>query len=454
MTPRARSRSKRRGPTQQRAGVALVLVLVVIAILTVFVTELLEGTSTALHVAASERDRLKAEYIAKSGLNLTRLLIAREPDIRKTVAPLYQMLTGRPPPQLNVWDFANELLAPFRDLEGAKSATADTGIDFSVMEGVVDTGGTFDVITIPENSMINVNNPLFLAGDAARTSIAMQLFALMGGVQSPNSPYDQMFASRDADGQYTTRLDIVSDMIDWWDFDEQRTVFDPGSQTITVAGSEDDIYSRFRDPYLVKNAPLDSLEELRLLRGVGDDFWATFVQSDPEDPRSRKLTIYGSGSVNVNLAPPEVLLARLCSYVPEQVLCQDPQQVMSFMALFSTARSMLPISLFTSPADFVNFVSGKGNGGRDLYPMLQAMLGPDNLLMAWTPVNIPEDKRKEIERAFIPSAAIFTIQSTGTVGRARTRVSAVVNFHDRWTPPPPNTGGVPPLGVVHHYRVD
>ncbi len=51
-----------------------------------------------------------------------------------------------------------------------------------------------------------------------------------------------------------------------------------------VAGAEDDVYSSFPDPYRIKNAPFDSLDELRLVRGVGDDFWSTFVEPNPTIP--------------------------------------------------------------------------------------------------------------------------------------------------------------------------
>ena len=262
-----------------------------------------------------------------------------------------------------------------------------------------------------------------------------------------------MFSQRDADGQFTTRLDIVSDMIDWWDYDEQRTVFDPGNAAVTNGGSEDDVYSQFRDPYRVKNAPFDSLEEMRLIRGVGDDFWATFIEPNPSDPRDRKVTIYGSGIVNVNLATPDVLLARLCSYVTDQVLCRDPLQAMAFIQLFNTVRAILPIPLFSTPKDFLDFMTGSKNAGKDLYPALALFLGPDNPLMAWTPMQIPADQRREIESRFLTEASIFTIQSTGRVGRAQATISMVVNFDKPWVPPPGVAGSLPALGVLHHYRI-
>ncbi|MFI5306618.1 MAG: general secretion pathway protein GspK [Polyangiales bacterium] len=436
-----------------RRGVALVMVIAAITVLAVFVADLMESAVTEFHVAESERDRLKAEYLAKSGANLTRLLIAREPDIRRLAAPIYQMLIGRPPPQLNVWDFASTLLAPFANLKDAKTMTQQSGVDFSLMKGVKDTGGTFEVLTVPENGKINLNAPLFFTGDEARRSIAMQLFALLGGYQSPESPYDPMFSARDPDGHYTTRLDIVSDMIDWWDPDDQRTVFDPGSASITVGGSEDNIYAQYPEPYLVKNAPFDSLEELRLIRGVSDDFWATFVEPKADDPRARKVTIYGSGAVNVNMAPPEVLLARLCSFVTNQPLCRDPGQAASFIMLFNTARMIIPIALFSGPEDFVNFVTASPSRGMDMYAILQSFL-KDSPLMAWTPMVIPPELKPQIMNMFLTEASIFTIQSTGRVGRAQAKLTMIVNFDKAWVPPPGVAGVLPPLGVTHYYRIE
>jgi general secretion pathway protein K len=443
---------RRKRSSRREQGVALILVLGVIAVLTVFVTELTGNSSTAFQVAVGERDRLQAEYLARSGLNMTRLLIAKEPDIRRVIAPMYSIMLGHGPPQLNVWAFADALLMPFSNPKGAEGAAASTGIAFSEIQGIKETGGTFDVISIPENSMINMNKPLFWQGDEARVSLAMQLFALTGGYQN-QSPYDSLFNKMDPDGQLTNRLDIVSAVIDWWDEDEQRTTFDPGAAKVTASGREDDIYARFAEPYRVKNAPYDSLDELRMVRGFTDDFWATFVEPDPEDPRTRQLTVYGSGAVNPNESSAAVLWSRICSFLATQPFCADPLQRQAFVQLFSTARSILPIGLFEKPADFLNFIQGKG-GQRDLYPMLVSMLGRDNPLMMWTPVQIPNDKLQLMNGAFVTSARIFTIQATGRVNKANVRVNTVVNFDENWTPPPLTTGKMGGLGIFHRYRLE
>lgn len=442
-------RTLRRRRSGRERGIALIVVLAAIAVLTVLLADLQQSTSTAYAVAINQRDRLQAEYMAKSGLNLTRLLVANEPLIRKTVAPMYQMLIGRPPPQVPVWELATEILQPFCDYEAMKASESEMSFELGAARGMGDLPGRCEIVAVAENAKINLNDPLFLDGDSAKKSTAMQLFALMGGYHSP-SPFDPLFARADRDGQFTSRLDVVSAIIDWWDTDTERTNFDPGAAEVQSAGSEDD-YNRLDDPYKVKNAPLDSLEELRLVRGVGDDFWATFIEPTPGDPKSRAVTIYGSGSVNVNSAPPQVMLARLCSFIDSATLCVDPVEAAKFIQLVTTVRSMFPVPFFTRATDFLNFLEGKG-GPRELYPMLTSMLGPENPLV-FKPITIPADRRTELSRTFITSAAILTIQSSGFVGRSHVQIDSVLNFHDRWTPPPPNAGSLPKLGVFHYYRV-
>lgn len=435
-------------------GIALVLVLGVIAILSILVTDFDYSIATSFKVAESSKHRLQAEYIAKSGLNLTRLLIAKEREIRQVIAPIYKMLLNSKPPQLNVWDFANEVFTPFSQYKMAQEMSEEGGLDFSQMEGLIDTGGFFEITAFPENSLINISDPLLPTQGIRdpRTSVAMQLFALMGGYQSPESPYDPLFAERDADGQYTNRLDIVSAIIDWWDADEMRTIFDPGASNSTQAGSEDDIYETFEDPYMVKNAPYDSLEELRLIRGIGDDFWATFIEPDPDDPKSRQVTVYGSGKVNVNIAKPEVLLSRLCSFqdVQQQALCIDPLEMAKFIQLFNTTRSFLPIVFFSQIGDFIDFIEGKGK----IYNTLESVVGNADEGLLFKPLAIPPAQKRNIVSSFITQASIFYIQSVGVVGHTAVTIKSVVNQWPAWHPPKPNAGVMPGLGVFQYYRVE
>lgn len=469
--PPNRREARRPAPRGRERGIALILAMSTIAILAVVLADMHQNTATSFALATTQRDRLRAEYMARSGINLTRMLIANEQPIRQTVAPMYQAMLGRPPPQLPIWSYASSILEPFCNYEAAQANRDLTGVDFSAATGLGPSEegqqlATCELVAFAENSKLNLNNPLHMAGDPGRLNVAQQVFAMTGGYQAP-SPFDPLFERRDGDNQITTRLDIISALIDWWDYDTQRTAFDPGANQVdSNAGGEDDIYSSFRDPYEVKNAPFDSLEELRLIRGVSDDFWATFIEPDPDDPTSRTLTVYGSGRVHLNEARAEVLLARTCSIIPQQSLCTTPAEAQKFLTVINTARSLAPIPWFSSVDDYIRFLQG-GGSGTELRPMLESIPGADQLLPA--PVTIDTQQRQTFNRVFLTSAAIIFIQSTGrfgachqgmeedddTAGRCTSvRIRSVVNFDRPWTPPPPNAGAMPRMGVFHYWRVD
>ncbi len=445
------TRSGRKGSQE---GVALILAITTVAILAVMLADMHETTGTAFAVSTSQRDALQAEYMAKSATNLTRLLIAKEPDVRRFVDPLYRAATGRAAPQLPVWNFVNDLLAPFCTPADRQDTLMQLGMDFGDTTGFDNLPGECEVVAISENGKINVNDPLFLDGERARNSVATQLFSLTGGYL-PESPYDALFSKEDETGTLTTRIDLVTAVIDWWDNDIQRTDFDPGAGATRTGGTgaeDDSLYQLGDSPYRNKNAPFDSIQELRLVRGFTDDFWATFVEPIPNDPASRIMTIYASGLININEATPQVLLGRICAFVPEVTICSDPEESQKFTQILSTIQSLLPIPLFSQPTDLLDFVEGKGSN-KGLYALVTDFLGEDSEIM-FIPIEIPTDQRKPLARSFATSAQIFTIQAIGLVGRSQVRIESVVNFHTRWVPPPPNTGRMPGLGVFHYYRVN
>ncbi|MGB0678799.1 MAG: hypothetical protein ACPGUV_03965, partial [Polyangiales bacterium] len=358
---------------------------------------------------------------------------------------------GKAPPQIPIWNYASAVLQPFCDFEAAKGTAQEAGTSLQGVQGLAKTPATCEVIAVAENSKINVNDPLIADADPARLQVSSQLFTLFGGFQS-QGPYDALFARRDSDGLYSKRGDIVSAFVDWWDFDTERSSYDPRAGTVHNAGPEVEPYSGFETPYKNKNAPFDSLEEIRMIRGVDDVFWATFVEPQPDDPQARVLTVYGSGAVNPNEAPPAAILATVCQYLKESSLCADPLERAKFVQLVDTARMMAPVPFFSRPQEFLDFLEGKG-GERDLYPMLVAFLGQDNPLV-FRPVQIPNQVRPQLQRAFATESRMLSIHAYGQTRQARVRVQTVVNFDPRWTPPPPSASRMPRLGVVYYHRVD
>jgi general secretion pathway protein K len=171
-----------------------------------------------------------------------------------------------------------------------------------------------------------------------------------------------MFEGRDADGQFSDRQAICTAIMDWADSDQDQAVCDPTSANAQAAGSEDSFYQLLKKPYQRKNAAFDSLEELHMVRGIGDDFWSTFIDPDPDKPEKRNVTVWGQGLINVNTANAYVLKALVCEASKNMAaVCIDPIEAGKFIAAMTLVKGIVPgLPVFGSPADFINALKQAG----------------------------------------------------------------------------------------------
>ena len=102
--------------------------------------------------------------------------------------------------------------------------------------------------------------------------------------------------------------DPTDAILDWLDTDSEPREF----------GAEEDFYSALEIPYPCKNGAMDSIEELLLIRGVIPELFLGTLEDEegvelpPEEqllPLTEYLTVHGDpqGRVNVNTAEPEIL---------------------------------------------------------------------------------------------------------------------------------------------------
>jgi general secretion pathway protein K len=359
----ARRRSRRRTRADER-GIALILVLGAITVLTVFLTQLQEDTSSELAAALSERDALKAEYFARSAVSLGRLLIATEPEISKTISPLMMLLNPKgSPPQIPVWEFTDLVLGPFNDAAGAQSFLATIGGDATTAKNIgISGGGRFEISIVDEDAKVNLN----LAAQNDHGTSNDRLAAQIIGLTIPPQ-YDELFNGRDADGQFTDRTTVCSALVDWADSEtdgnETQYPCQPHNSNFVSRGAEDNFYQATGLAYLRKNAAYDSLEEVRLVRGVSDDFWANFVDPEPDNPKKRIMTVWGQGAINVNAANAQTLYGFVCGqdFATPPDLCTDPTQAQTFIMGMTVGKSLtFGLPLFGAPQDFINMMAGKG----------------------------------------------------------------------------------------------
>jgi general secretion pathway protein K len=446
---KARKRKKER-------GIALLMVLGAIAVMTVLLAEFQDDTSTELAAAVADRDSVRAEYMARSSINLARLLIATEPTIRQAITPLFAFLK-KTPPQLPVWEFSDRLLGAFNDAESSKGFAGALGIDLSLGKNLGMPGGRFELTIVDEDSKIDAN--LGASNDIAHIRMAKELMGLMNGIQ-----FNPLFEQRDGAGQFHDRLQTCQAIIDWADVDERAFNCDLTQSNGGGGGVEDAYYQLLAKPYRRKNAPFDSLEELHMVNGVSDDFWASFVDPEPTNPKKRNVTVWGQGAVNVNTANPMTLLGVICSagrpgppVTPAAgasptatptaaptaaatpaagvsanlpAICTDPAQTSLFISGVTMAKGIsMGAPLFGTKEDFITTMKGGG------------MLGPLLTGLGMQPVSFSA----EFKDAITTESKMFSIYAVGVVKgykrETRLSVHAVVDF--RSAPAPGVAAGIP-----------
>jgi len=330
--------------------------------------------------------------------------------MRAGIAPLF-MLMKKTPPQLPVWDYSDRILGAFNDMDGSQDFAGLSGLNMSQAKNLGLKGGHFEINIVDEDAKINVN--MGAANEIAHIRLAKELMSTMSPIQ-----YDQLFQQRDASGNYHDRLTICSALIDWADPDVQLYSCDMTSTSSSNA-VEDAWYDLQPKPYRRKNAPYDSLEELHMVRGITDDFWATFVDPDPTNPKKRVMTVWGQGTVNVNSANGLTLYAITCAGAPTAELCTDPLQMQTFLMGVTMAQGItMGAPLFGSAKDFVQTMEGQG------------MLGPLLTVMGMKPVKFQSES--DFTKSISVESKVFSIYAIGVVKgykrQTRVKIHTVVDF--------------------------
>ena len=422
---------------------ALILVLAALTVLTVMLSEVQDESSAEFGSALSARDALVAEYAAKSAVNLSRLLIASEPTIRRSLALVFALVGG--PRQVPVWAYADRILGAFNDSDAAQGFASLAGVDPKLGKNLGFKGGGFELQIVDEDSKINFN--VAARGDAfSQTRLASQLTGLIGPPQ-----YAPMFEGRDADEQYSDRKAVCSAIIDWIDPDQDQALCDPTSTTAQQAGAEDSFYQLLKKPYPRKNAAFDSLEELHRVRGISDDFWSTFVDPDPDNPDKRIVTVWGQGAVNVNTANAQTLLAVVCQASNNMArMCADANEAQKFIMAMTMLRGFLPgLPMFKNAQEFVSTLqqtNAAAPAAAGAAPAPAPAAGPlggggspiASIMKALGIEPIPIVSATETAKMVTTESKVFSIYATGYVrsGKRETsvRIHAVVDFRGAPSP--------------------
>jgi general secretion pathway protein K len=418
----------RSAPVQHR-GVALILVLTTIAILTAIGVDFSYSSRVSLKLAENLRDETRAEYLARSAVNVSRLLLHFQKQVDQLGGQLGAALGGlaggpRPPPRpgtgaaapapnnlgIRLWQvvpiesnaFSALLSGRIEGLEGirtdAAGIAARPGERAAVTHAFGGFDGSFRAKIVDENSRINVQRLDDLGARAVST--LTQLRAMMA-----DPKYDFIFDEEDANRDRVRRDDVLLAMKDWIDIDETGTAFDPSNPQrpfVNGFGDENSAYSRYEPRYKAKNGRFDSLEELYMVRGVNDRFMAAFGD---------RLTIWPdiNTNLNINTDDPQQMLTNIliAAANPNDPSLRDPRLLRTILQEIQLRKMF---SFFGMSAD--DFVSILMNNRIPLRPEIDTRQGgkPSNL--------------------FGSTSDTFRITATGRVGRIEKQVTAVVRYDD------------------------
>jgi general secretion pathway protein K len=252
-------------PARDERGIALLIVILTIALLTIVVVEFTQSAEVETHFAISSRNGLQAYYVARSALNAGEALVAYSKQIQK----VEQAFGG----------------------SQASAAGADSLKDAWArpMPPIPIGDGTASFRVQDEGRRLNVNG--MLVGQPGQTWVN----------RDRRKVFENLFARMGID------MRVLAAIVDWLDRDHEVLEDLPG-------GAEAPYYLGLTPPVTVRDGPLYTMRELLQVRGVTPRI---FAQLDDV------LTVLPSIDlkINVNTAPPQVLAA-LCETLDKGILGQ------------------------------------------------------------------------------------------------------------------------------------
>lgn len=256
-------------PTNRSRGIALVIVLLAIFVLSILAGGFAYSMKVETKLARNRNSEAELEWLGRSGVEYARWILAQ------------QLLVPNEP-----YDGLNQVWA------GGQGGAGTTNSALLDVQREVHLGnGSFTWKIADLERKLNIN---------VATDVILQHAMATVGVDA---------------GQVTP---IVNSILDWIDPDDQPH----------VEGTESAYYQTLDPPYTAKNGPIDDISELMLIRGITPDiFWGSASTNHPQGLFQQRFnqpagadqapaytvgladlfTPFSSGRLNINTASAAVL---------------------------------------------------------------------------------------------------------------------------------------------------
>ena len=401
----------RRRRAHRRSGIALLVAITTLLVLTVVVSELAYISRVRFLTAYHQRDRVQAYWVARSGVNIYTLILVADKQIGNQVkqfagdmgfSSLWQMI-----PVLNTG------LMRMLFTSGGAGASDLGDIDETDMEQFAQTGqvsdevaeasregsgslfadrnfldfeGDFSAEVTDNESKIDVNQFSGETEPIQSSPVGQYLYALMSGEDN-----ELWLRERNLD-----RWELIGNLRDWVDADNLRSS--------GQGGYEDNLYNTQTPPYLTKNAKFDTISEIRLVEGWQDEVFERFGQY---------LTIYANGKSNPNN-------------------WEEAQHIAAIMQGTGLPyESVATMPCIQPPADTITLtlIGMQFQNKKDYISQVQSLCGI-------------ELEESNLTLNFTGQSRVFTITSTGLVGDSSVTITSVLDFTSN------------NLGQLRYWRID
>ncbi len=426
--------------TNRQRGVAMLIVITWLALMISIIGEFTYGTSVDAAQAANARDELRAHYLARSSVNLARLLIKiQQQYIDPVMGQLQKMLsqatgsgtngangnsgaaagTQSAAPSLGfslrVTDYASMLMGFF---SGSKEDVAGLGsligLDTTKITGLGLKSGTFDAQITAEDGKIDINCGSGVASDRGKQQI---LYRLLMGLMSSRR-FDKLFSEADTTGNFATRSDVARAIIDWADGDEQMFTPEGGS-----SNSEDYRYDAHADRYRAHDNSYDTLEEIKMVRGVSDGFmeaFAPYLTVYASDPNC-KVNLGAISNKETGDCTPLVMGIIRAAATPDPAKPPSDPTVFDDTVLYPLA-SILCDRASTAGFDSLNTITS-------LLANPQTAVLPDDpryrMFQGMRPIQIDAGQLGNL--AYVGPARVYRVAATGGSGRVKKKITTIVD---------------------------
>ncbi|OPL13382.1 MAG: hypothetical protein AVO39_03690 [delta proteobacterium MLS_D] len=235
---------RREDPRNDR-GIALLLVVLVMVLIVSAAIQFNASSRTRVYEAANTGDGIILEHVSKSCIAVGRYVLKEEDG---------------------------DVVSLRDDWARAEEVSLQTAAAFGI--GHCEVRVTDESGKIPLNMLVDENGVVEAWRDLLVRFLSLSLFGL---------------SEQEA-------CDIVDAVTDWIDEDDDITGF----------GAEQGYYRGLASPCDCKNGPLDTIDELLLVKGVTEDL---FHGRDDIPGIRNFLTVHETGGININTAPEPVLQA-------------------------------------------------------------------------------------------------------------------------------------------------